>query len=282
MQWLDSERILNEAKLSNDSYEITIIDVTKSTNNYLLDQYKEKYIDNQRNPKNTSIVAAELQTSGRGRFDRRWYSGLGGSLTFSIGRWCKQEDISAFAGLSLVIGLAILRTLNHYSIFDVCLKWPNDIVSDARYQKLAGVLVDFKSHAHRLSYAVIGIGINFNLNNEVKAHIEYPVTDLYSLSGRMIDRSVFCGTLLAKLHHMLIDFEKYGFTYFKEEWISSHAFEEKVINLILPDCSVIEGIARGIGDDGSLRLVTEQGTKSFHVGDVSLRIKNDGTQYIND
>lgn len=272
VQWLDAELILQKSGLSNDLYLVTILDVAESTNNFLLDQYREKHHETTSSSK-ASVVAAELQTCGRGRLNRRWHSGFGDSLTFSVGR-CFNKDACALTGLSLVIGLAILRTLNHFSIVNVNLKWPNDIVSKTHYQKLAGILIDFKSLAHRLSYVVIGIGVNFNLRDEVKAQLERPVTDLFTLAGRKIDRNFFCGKLLIEMHYMLINFEQYGFKYFKEEWISSHAFEGKRISMSLPDCSVIEGIAQGVGDDGALHVLTAEGLKSFHAGDVSISISD--------
>lgn len=281
VQWLDSRLILKESGFSEAYYDVIVLNVTESTNNFLLNRYKANYSVEQRNLEKISVVAAELQTGGRGRLNRRWYSGLGDSLTFSIGCWFNQ-NISALTGLSLVIGMAILRTLNYFSIFNAHLKWPNDIVSDAHYHKLAGVLVDFRSISNCLSYVVIGIGVNFNLSSIVRAHIDHSVTDLYSLAGRKINRNSFCGILLAKLHQILIDFEKYGFNYFKDEWINSHAFEGKSVYLTLPDHSVLEGVVRGIGEDGSLCLLIKESLKSFHVGDVSIRIKHDSIESIGD
>lgn len=273
VQWLDSQLILKTEGLSEACYDVIIMDVTDSTNNLLLNQFKILNSNVPIHRFKTSVVIAELQTCGRGRFNRRWYSGLGDSLTFSVGRWFNQ-NISTLNGLSLVIGLALLRTLNLFSIFNLKLKWPNDIISVTHYQKIAGILIDFRSITSCLSYAVIGIGINFLPNREVRACIEQCASDLYTLSGKNIDRNSFCGSLLVELHRILVDFENHGFNYFKDEWVNSHAFEGKNIFLTLPDQSIIEGIVSGIGKDGALRLLTDKGVQAFHVGDVSIRIKH--------
>lgn len=273
VRWLNSQIILKTDGLSEACYDVIVIDVTDSTNNFLLSQFKILKSNAPVHCFKTSVVIAELQTCGRGRFNRRWYSGLGDSLTFSVGRWFNQ-NISTLNGLSLVIGLALLRTLSIFSIFNIKLKWPNDIISDIHYQKIAGILVDFRSIMSCLSYAVIGIGINFKPSSEVRTGIEQCASDLYTLSGKNIDRNSFCGCLLAELHRILLDFENHGFNYFKDEWVNSHAFEGKNIYLTLPDQSIIEGFVSGIGKDGALRLLTDKGLQTFHVGEVSIRIKH--------
>ncbi|WP_297325179.1 biotin--[acetyl-CoA-carboxylase] ligase [Nitrosomonas sp.] len=268
IRWLNSDVILRNlaSNINSRLFDLIILDSIDSTNNFLL---KNLEIQQERNT-HILVVAAELQTAGRGRLGRTWYSGLGDSLTFSL-RWHFNYSIYELSGLSLVIGIAIIRVLNSFSIKDVSLKWPNDILFH-RY-KLAGILIELRGEVLGSSCAVIGVGINFNLSEKIKSAIEQKATDLFTITGDYIDRNVILGALLSELRDILIAFEKYGFVHFKKEWISYHAFEGEKVYLTLPNGSVIEGIADGINDDGALFLVTAAGRNSYNVGDVSLRMK---------
>lgn len=264
--WLDSDSIFNNPSINSDFFELKIFDCIDSTNSFIIYDLETSETNIDRIP----VVVAELQTHGRGRLGRPWHSGLGDSLTFSL-RWRFEHGISALSGLSLVIGVAIIRVLRSFSINNVSLKWPNDILF--HHHKLAGILIELRGEILGPSYAVIGIGINFKLSKIIKSSIEQRVTDLFTIAGKSIDRNLILGALLSELRNILIDFENRGFTFFKKEWISYHAYEGKAIYLSLPNDSVIEGIVDGVSDDGALYLITNAGRNAYNVGDISIRIK---------
>lgn len=268
IRWLSSDEILGNltSSINLRFFDLIILDSIDSTNNFLL---KNLEIQQEKNT-HISVVAAELQTTGRGRLGRTWYSGLGDSLTFSL-RWHFSHSISELSGLSLVIGIAIIRVLSSFSIKDVNLKWPNDILFHRN--KLAGVLIELRGEALGSSCAVIGIGINFNLSEKIKSDIGQGIIDLFTIVGEYVDRNLILGALLSELRDILIAFEKYGFAHFKKEWISYHAFEGKKVYLTLPNSAVVEGIVDGVNNDGALFLMTTEGRNSYNVGDVSLRMK---------
>jgi BirA family transcriptional regulator, biotin operon repressor / biotin---[acetyl-CoA-carboxylase] ligase len=99
-----------------------------------------------------SAVRADVQTAGRGRFQRSWVSDAGGlwlSAVLPVG-----PEASKWRALPLVIGLAVCETIRHLGIGSVRMRWPNDVL--VQNSKLAGILVD--RFAPEL--AVAGIGIN--------------------------------------------------------------------------------------------------------------------------
>ncbi len=68
-----------------------------------------------------------MQTAGKGRFNRNWYSPYGENIYFSW-RSRVQRNLAGLGGLSLVVGLAMAELLKNKSLNeDVKLKWPNDI-----------------------------------------------------------------------------------------------------------------------------------------------------------
>ena len=77
--------------------------------------------------------------------------------------------------------------------------------------------------------------------------------------------------MLNELLPLLADFEVDGFLPLKTQWLSRDAFLDKLVVLHLGD-QQIQGIAKGVTDDGSLCLKTAAGFQSFNGGEVSLRI----------
>ncbi len=264
--WLDKACIYDN--LGNDSgfFSIKLCDTVASTNTCLLNSFDGLLTTNNL----IQVFAAELQTNGRGRRGSRWQTGLGDSLTFSL-MWKFDQGSSYLSGLSLVIGIAIIRVFKKFAITTVKLKWPNDVLNGQN--KLAGTLIELRGEMLGPTYAVIGIGINFNLPSKIKLSIDQPVGDLHQITGGSLDRNVLFATLLSELRRVLITFSKSGFSSFRSEWISYHAYEGQPVNLTFPDQSIIEGIVDNVNDDGSLNLVTSTGRRSFNIGDISLRLR---------
>lgn len=205
---------------------------------------------------------AEAQTAGRGRRGRSWLSSLGGSLTFSL-LWRFDCGVSGLSGLSLAIGVAIVRALARLQV-PVALKWPNDVLLDGR--KLAGILIELSGDTLGPSAVVIGIGVNLA-----------PAGDVGQPSGGVHDvvpgvsRNVLAGALLEELDQVLQGFERDGFSAWQGEWQRWHAHQGLPVTIHKPDGRLIDGIALGVDHTGALRLETGAGEVLFHVGDVSLR-----------
>ncbi|MDN5923624.1 MAG: HTH domain-containing protein, partial [Xanthomonadales bacterium] len=90
-----------------------------------------------------SFVLAEGQRDGRGRRGRTWSSPPGLNIYLSC---IKRFDASmaALSGLSLAVGVMLMRALADVGVHEVGLKWPNDVLggatSAAAGAKCAGVL----------------------------------------------------------------------------------------------------------------------------------------------
>ena len=66
-------------------------------------------------------------------------------------------------------------------------------------------------------------------------------------------------------------FSEDGFTALRAEWQSLHARQDQPVQLLLPDGKTIDGIARGVAEDGALLLESANGISRHHSGEVSLR-----------
>lgn len=153
-----------------DLFDVQIHPQLDSTNSYLMQQAAKGVAQ-------ATCVVAELQTKGRGRRGRTWQAGLGASLTFSL-LWRFQCGAAGLSGLSLAVGVALIRALRELGLAKAQLKWPNDVLvnQDQQYYKLAGILIELQGDMEGPSAAIIGIGINLNLPAQLRQQIDQPVT----------------------------------------------------------------------------------------------------------
>ena len=259
--WLDAASIARHLGKRSPDFHLTILDSAPSTNTLLMREMAAGA------PSGT-VLAAEWQSGGRGRMGRAWHSGLGNALTFSL-LWRFNGGLGSLSGLSLAAGIALIRALRSFGISGARLKWPNDIL-DEHGAKLAGVLIEAHGDMLGPSAVVIGIGLNLTLPRDVADRIDRPAGGLAEQRGQAPDRNHLLASILLELGGICSGFEKHGFAALRAEWEDHHALQNRPVLLALPDGSQLAGIARGVTDEGALRLETRQGVEIFHAGEISL------------
>ncbi len=216
------------------------------------------------------VCLSELQRAGRGRRGRLWVSPFGGSIALSLG-WTFRELARANSTLSLAVGVAVSRALERSGARDIRLKWPNDIWFNDR--KIGGVLVELRTEAGGPAHAVIGVGLNLSLTSAARQEIESGGARVAALTDACpggIARNGLAAALLEELLSMLSDFEREGFAPFREKWRALDALGGRSARVLAGD-TVIEGIARGVDEDGALLLDSGGRLQRFVSGEVSLR-----------
>jgi BirA family biotin operon repressor/biotin-[acetyl-CoA-carboxylase] ligase len=208
----------------------------------------------------TRLLAAEVQTAGRGRRGRRWHSPQGAGLTFSMARRL-HRPVGELQGLSLVAGVAAARALRDFGAADVALKWPNDLV--ARGAKLGGVLVETRSTGGG-TLVVIGIGLNWRAIPGLGTRLRREVTALEHLVQPLPERNALIAAIAGALLVTLAEFEAHGLERLGADWEALHAHAGKRIRVRLTDGRLVSGIATGIARDGALRLRTRGGLRDIH------------------
>jgi BirA family biotin operon repressor/biotin-[acetyl-CoA-carboxylase] ligase len=261
LQWLDADLIRAGLGAERDALHIEILDYAASSNALLLQRAAQGEASG-------SVLAVEWQSAGRGRLGRTWHSGLGDALTFSL-LWRFESGLAALSGLSLAVGIAMMRALSELGVPGVGLKWPNDVLLNDG--KLAGILLEAQGDMLGPSAVVIGIGLNLTVPEALRGRIDQAVSDLASLDMPVPERNLVLAISLKNLAAVLREFAERGFAPLREEWESHHVFQLRPVKLSLPDGSRIAGTVLGVTDDGALRLATEQGEQIFHAGEVSLR-----------
>jgi len=221
-------------------------------------------------PRDLLVCLAEVQSAGRGRRGRSWQMPLTGGIALSL---LKRFDagMAPLAGLSLVVGIAAAQALEDCGIPAVGLKWPNDIVVDAR--KLGGILVELGGDAIGPCHAVIGIGLNFRIDAAAGAVIGQPWTDLTRLAGsKAPTRNQIVARLLARLIDALDRFCIDGFGPFVDEFARRDALLDRPVRVLRGDAT-LDGIARGVDARGGLRVAFADGERSIDSGEVSVRAR---------
>jgi len=241
--------------------KLEIHDHLDSTNTYLMKKLNAGQT-------HANCVATNLQTNGRGRRGRSWQAGLGASLTFSL-LWRFQCGAAGLSGLSLAVGIALIRALRHFGVTQAQLKWPNDVLIGR--EKLAGILIELQGDMEGPSTAVIGVGVNLNLPSNLKQQIAQPVTDLASVTQTPINPNALLGELLKHLIDILSTFEPRGFINLRDEWTRYHAYHQQAVRMLHPDGRETTGIVVNVAEDGNLLVSTTAGEQRFSSGEISLR-----------
>ncbi|MEQ1485463.1 bifunctional biotin--[acetyl-CoA-carboxylase] ligase/biotin operon repressor BirA [Methyloglobulus sp.] len=263
LELLDKSKILAnlDAQARSSINSIEIFDQIPSTNSYLV----ERALDN---TPSGAVCFAEQQTAGKGRRGRHWVSPFGSNIYMSI-LWRFQASPLAISGLSLAIGVAVIRALKcqYTNIFH--LKWPNDIYYQGK--KLGGILVEVSGESDGPCAAVIGLGLNIYLPESEAAEITQQWTDLTQITGQQqFNRNTLASTLLNELLRVITEFENVGITAYLDEWREYDCLKDKPATLFIGQHSY-DGIVKGIDDNGLLLLTRpDGGTQAFGSGEVSF------------
>ncbi|MFV3381757.1 MULTISPECIES: bifunctional biotin--[acetyl-CoA-carboxylase] ligase/biotin operon repressor BirA [Pseudomonas] len=215
------------------------------------------------------LVLAEQQTAGRGRRGRQWVSPFAENLYYSLVLRV-EGGMRQLEGLSLVVGLAVMRTLQAFGLDGVGLKWPNDLLVGER--KIAGILLELVGDPADVCHVVLGIGINVNMQSTDQVDQQW--TSMRRETGVSIDRNRLVAQLNQQLQHELARHRRYGFAAFQEEWEHANLWQGRKVSLIAGN-NRIDGVVLGVDGQGALRLDVEGVEKSFSAGELSLRLRDD-------
>lgn len=243
---------------------VEVVDQIESTSSELMRRAQRRDVHG-------VALAAEWQSAGRGRRGRAWTAIAGGSLTFSLG-WKFEQGAGFLAGLSLAVGVAVVRALEAQGFKDVALKWPNDLIH--RHLKVGGILIELNGDALGPTTTVIGVGLNVRIPAAARKDIPVPVTDLATIAGRRappIDRNHLLAALLAELAAVLHLYSNRGFSPFAAEWQHRHAYQGKAVRLLLPDGGTVTGKVAGVDASGALVLADGPRRTRFLSGEITLR-----------
>ena len=221
-------------------------------------------------PEGTMVIADE-QTAGRGRLQRSWWAPPASSLLLTL-VLCPSLHPRQMGRLTMICSLAVCDAIACVSGVSAQVKWPNDVLVGER--KVCGILTELGLLGDRLDYALVGIGINVNVDLGSAPPLMAPATSLQMETGRPLSR-------LDLLIHLLSGIEdryeglKAGQS-FHSEWAGRMATLGRHIQ-VAGGPEHWEGLATHVDEDGALWIRQPDGrTRRILAGDVTLRSSEHG------
>ena len=198
-----------------EKYNVIHFNSLNSTNTYSLEHFSEL--------KNGDVVVTDVQTSGRGRFDRVWQGASSENLYMTFVIKPEIVDNYPFMNLTQYLSVVINRILNGKYAIMSNIKWPNDILFDGK--KISGILAETKIENNLLSGVVLGVGINLNTS---PSKIIPNAISLKEISGKTIDKDEFMTDVLSEFFNNYDEFVKNGFSYIYDEYLRMCHFNEEI------------------------------------------------------
>lgn len=231
--------------------DILFFDEVDSTNDLLFRLGEEAASDG-------TVVISEMQTKGRGRMNRSWFSPAGRNLYTSV---LFRPDISVSESpvFTFIASLALMDSFESLGISPQ-IKWPNDIVYEGK--KIAGVLTEMKpGKSFLVDFIVVGIGANLNMRYEdfkENEGVSGVATSAYEILGHEIEREKFAGSLLESLEQYYAVFLDEGVHSIVATWTNRWGCINRHIR-IHTEGGTVEGVVKKVDRTGYLYLETPDG-----------------------
>lgn len=220
------------------------------------------------------VVLADRQTEGRGRLDREWTSPAGGVWSSILVRPDLPPSQVPVYTLAAAVATAVAA---RETGVDARIKWPNDVLvpTEDGEKKLAGILTEMEGEADRVSWVIVGVGVNANVDvtrdgaragDEAGAgagdddRLPYDATSLRNLVGD-VDRRAFVQDLLETFDSLRRDPENVV-----PEWREYAVTLGRRVRVETPSGEIV-GEAVDIEFPGTLLVETDEGTVRVTTGD---------------
>ncbi len=220
-----------------------------------------------------TVIIADEQTRGRGRFDRSWDSEPGEDILVSV-IVCPRPSISGQLTIMASLGVALAVETLTDSIVEI--KWPNDVLVDGK--KICGVIAEGSMVADTFA-GILGVGLNVNMRTTAYDCRDYQATSIRELVGSdgAIDRVAVLSVLLEKLNDVYDAVDR-GES-IMPEWrgrltmlgsnVSVSMAIEQGIN------EVVSGVAEDVDEFGRLLIRESSGTlRAVASGEVTTRVNS--------
>ena len=236
-------------------------DVTDSTN-------LQAKLEAENGAPHGALVAADMQTAGRGRRGRSWSSPPGANVYFTL--ILKPELAPDKASmLTPVMALAVAEGIRQCCGIETMIKWPNDIVMGGK--KVCGILAEMSVERDLIRYVVIGAGINVCLQ-EFPPEVANVAACLQAECGHSVSRAELVAAVMGA-------FERYYEMFLERGDLSGliERYNELLVNTgsevrVLDSSGEFQGISRGVNTRGELRVEREDGSEVLvYAGEVSVR-----------
>jgi BirA family biotin operon repressor/biotin-[acetyl-CoA-carboxylase] ligase len=222
-------------------------------------------------PQPPCALLADAQEAGRGRNGRGWLSDPSRSIALSVAVE-RASDGAPLVGLPLAIGVAVTEVLAAHGA-QTRVKWPNDVFVErgGGLAKAGGILVEVRQQGP-LQRVVAGVGLNLVSSRVLDdPRIAQAAAALFDESDAP-PREPLARELAAAIVRAIEAFARTGLAPWLARWRALDALDGRPIELLRPDGTRQPAVARGIDEDGSLRVERGDGTiERLIAGEVAVR-----------
>ncbi len=213
------------------------------------------------------VVCADSQSRGKGRLGRRWESPAGSNLYCSV---ILRPEVAPHQApqLTFLSAVAVVEAIQSLTALTPKIKWPNDVLVGP--YKVAGLLNEMSAETDRVSFVILGIGVNVNmLQGQFPQDLRSPASSLFLLTGQRLCREQFAATLFNALDRHYQQFLLEGFEPIRQIWATLSTAAGKTVNVVVGD-RLVQGPFAGVDYDGALLVATSDGVERIVSGDVTL------------
>ncbi len=163
------------------------------------------------------VLSAEIQTTGKGQFDRKWISDKPDNIYISIvlKPQIKKENMTFLKDFSLYLAVKLCKILEEYNT-NPTIKPPNDILINGK--KIAGILAQSSTRGEKVNGLILGLGVNLNMEKNCLKKIDQPATALNIETNSVIQRDIFLEKLLISFFSDYDEFLTQGFMLVEKEY----------------------------------------------------------------
>ncbi len=217
-----------------------------------------------------TIIATEMQTAGKGRLGKSFFSPKGCGVYFSI---LLRPEISTSDSVFITVAasVAIRRALIALLGVKTQIKWVNDIYFDGK--KLCGILTESVLSGSSLDCAVLGIGINIKLpEGGYPEEFAYKTTNIFEIVANTPDD--FKNKLVAEIVNQFDKiYKELECKSFIEEYKEASCILGKKIKILSGSHEGKFATAKDIDKNASLAVILDNGKEiTLSSGDVSICI----------
>jgi BirA family biotin operon repressor/biotin-[acetyl-CoA-carboxylase] ligase len=152
----------------------------------------------------------------------------------------------------------------------VGIKWPNDVLVNGK--KISGIICESAGAGERTLYAVLGIGVNVNGDEQQMPPLDSPdrtnATSFFLETGRRLNLPLLLADILSELEkfHTMVESEE-GRSNLVEIYKRGCVTIGKKVRIISDEGEYF-GVASDITGDGAIVLENENGVMTFRAADI--------------
>ena len=227
-------------------YTIVTLEEVHSTNSYALEFLPS--LDDK------TVVFSTNQTSGRGRYDRKWICDDTENLYMSIVLKPEKKLDYPYPNLTQFLSVLVCNVLEKNFDIQSNIKWPNDILVNGA--KISGILAETAVLNNKINGVVLGLGLNVNLKQETLNSIDQNATSISVLKNQNYDCEKIARMICDEFFANYDEFVSGGFEYIKDEYIQRCAFLGQNISIREAE-ERKKYFAKSIDNDGLLIAIDE-------------------------